>query len=192
MSTWQSGRPRRLRCKLHSTRDLDDAHDMPDELMQMNGAVDDDTLRLSYHLIRQRWTREDRTTAAAISPLKRPWDDPSTLSFESFTPMTVDSMSGIRQDVSSETLDLWSDLIKGTQTSNTADNAHAATNVTQTMHSIDSDDEGDECDSNADDEYAVLEPVLTFDESTTGPQIAGACCSTWPKSLSLQHSKSHL
>ena len=153
--------------------DLDDAHDMPDELMQMNGAVDDDTLRLSYHLIRQRWTKEDRTTAGAISPLKRPWGDPSTLSLESFTPMTVDSMSGIRQDVSSETLDLWSDLIKGTQTSNTTDNAHAATNVTQTMHSIDSDDEGDECDSNADDEYAVLEPVLTFDESTTGPQIAG-------------------
>jgi hypothetical protein len=87
--------------------------------------------------------------------------------------MTVDSMSGIRQDVSSETLDLWSDLIKGTKTSNTADNAHAATNVTQIMHSIDSDDEGDECDSNADDECAVLEPVLTFDESTTGPQIAG-------------------
>ena len=84
--------------------------------------------------------------------------------------MTVDSVSGIRQDV---TLDLWSDLIKGTQTSNTVDNAHAATNVTQTMHSTDGDDEGDECASNADDEYAVLEPVLTFDEPTTGPQIAG-------------------
>ena len=32
--------------------DLDDAQDMPDELMQINGAVDDDTLHLSYHIIR--------------------------------------------------------------------------------------------------------------------------------------------
>jgi hypothetical protein len=56
------------------------------------------------------------------------------------------------------------------------------------MHFIDSDDGGDDgrsaipsikavrkynCDSN-DDEYTVLEPVLTFDESTMEPQIAGA------------------
>ena len=41
------------------------------------------------------------------------------------------------------------------------------------MYFIDNDDGGDDCDSN-DDEYTVLEPVLTFDESTMEPQIAGA------------------
>jgi PIF1-like helicase len=152
--------------------DLDDAHDMPDEFMQMNGAVDDDTLRLSYHLTRQRWAKEDQRTATA---LERPWNDASTLSFESFTPMTVDSVSGIRQDVPNETLDLWSDLIKSTQASSasTAGNAHTATGITRNTNSIDSDDESDDCDSNADDEYAVLEPILTFDESTSGPQMEG-------------------
>jgi hypothetical protein len=42
---------------------------MPDESEQLNGSVGDDTLRLSYHLIRQRWTKENRITAAEIAPL---------------------------------------------------------------------------------------------------------------------------
>jgi hypothetical protein len=49
--------------------DLDDAEEILDERDQITGAVDDDTLRLSYHLIRQRWTREDCVTVADISPL---------------------------------------------------------------------------------------------------------------------------
>src|SRR5436309_15831472 len=85
--------------------------------------------------------------------------------------MIVDSASGIRQDISAETLKLWSNLIKGTETSNTASNAHTAMGVTQNMHYITNDND-DDCVSNADDEYAVLEPVLTFTKSITGPHVA--------------------
>jgi hypothetical protein len=35
------------------------------------------------------------------------------LSIESFTPIAINSAPGIRQDVSAETLALWSTLIKG-------------------------------------------------------------------------------
>ena len=52
--------------------------------------------------------KEDRATAADIAPLRQPWKDPPTLSIESFTPMAINSASGIRQDVSAETLTLWS------------------------------------------------------------------------------------
>src|SRR6266480_1592251 len=58
-------------------------------------------------------------------------------------------------------LKLWSNLIKGTEISNTVSNANTAIGVTQNNN--------DDCDSNADDEYTALEPVLTFTESTTGP-----------------------
>src|SRR6266480_6100335 len=149
--------------------DLDDTEDVLDDSVQINGAVDDNTLRLSYYLIRQRWLREDHVTAASISPLQQPWKGPSTLSIESFTPMIIDSASGIRQDVSAETLKLWSNLIKGTETSNTASNAHTAIGVTQNINN-----NNDDCDSNTDDEYAALEPVLTFTESTTGPHTIAA------------------
>jgi hypothetical protein len=84
-----------------------------DETTEINGSVDDDTLRLSYHLVRKRWAKEDRVTATDITPLLQPWDEPPTLSVESFKPTLVDSASGIRQDVSANTLKLWSDLIKG-------------------------------------------------------------------------------
>src|SRR5271163_4419954 len=43
--------------------DLDDSDEALDESVQINGAVDDDTLRLSYHLIRGRWIREDGSLA---------------------------------------------------------------------------------------------------------------------------------
>jgi hypothetical protein len=84
--------------------DLDDADDRVEDSELMNGSVDDDTLRISYHLIRRRWAEGDRITAADIPHLKQHWNDPIPLSIESFTPMIVDSVSGIRQDVSSETL----------------------------------------------------------------------------------------
>src|SRR5436309_10702404 len=138
--------------------DLDETEDVLDDSVQINSAVDDNTLHLSYHLIRQCWLREDHVTAASISPLQQPWKGPSTLSIESFTPMIIDSVSGIRQDVSAETLKLWSNLIKGTETSNTASNVHTAMGVTQNMDYINNDND-DDCDSNADDEYAALEPV---------------------------------
>ena len=89
-----------------------------------NGSVDDDTLRLSYHLIRARWTREDSIAAAGVHPLQQPWKGSPSLSIESFTPMLVDSASGIRQDVSAETLKLWSNLIRRAEASDTNSNAH--------------------------------------------------------------------
>ena len=60
-----------------------------------NGSVDDDTLRLSYHLIRARWTREDSIAAADIHPLQQPWKESPSLSIKSFTPMLIDSASSI-------------------------------------------------------------------------------------------------
>jgi hypothetical protein len=91
---------------------LDDADNMIEEPELMNGSVDDDTLRLSYHLVRRRWAKEDNITTAGIPHLQRHWNDPPPLSLESFTPMIVDSTCGIRQDVSNDTLKVWSDLIK--------------------------------------------------------------------------------
>src|SRR5271170_7675936 len=136
--------------------DLDDNDEALDESVQINGAVDDDTLHLSYHLIRGRWIREDGIAAADIQPLQQPWKESPSLSIESFTPMLVDSASGIRQDISAETLKLWSDLIRGADASNTNNDAHKVTGVTQNMNGNDNDD--DDCDSNADNEYAALEP----------------------------------
>jgi hypothetical protein len=97
--------------------------------------VDDDTLRLSYHLVRQRWAKEDRVTATDITPLLQPWDEPPTLSVEGFKPT-----SGIRQDVCADTLKLWSDLIKGVESQNAADSADTAGGVTQDMSDLDNDD----------------------------------------------------
>ena len=102
--------------------------------------MDDDTLRLSYHLVRQRWAKEDRVTATDITPLLQPWDEPPTLSVESFKPTLVDSTSGIRQDVSANTLKLWADLIKGVESQNTANSADTAGGVTQDMSDLDNDD----------------------------------------------------
>src|SRR6202046_1238860 len=54
--------------------DLEDTENMVDETTEINGSVDDDTLRLSYHLVRQSWAREDRITATDIPPLLQLWD----------------------------------------------------------------------------------------------------------------------
>ena len=167
--------------------DLDDSDEALDESVLENGTVDDDTLRLSYHLIRERWIREDSTTAASVRPLQQPWKEPPNLSIESFTPILVGSTSGIRQDVSPDTLKLWSDLIKGAEASNTNSNAHEVAGVSQNIYYHDNNDD-DDCDSNADDEYAVLEPALTFPESTIGPHVAGLAARTCgPESFPFAH-----
>ena len=137
-----------------------------DETAEINGSVDDDTLRLSYHLVRQRWAKEDRVTATDITPLLQPWDEPPTLSVESFKPTLVDSTSGIRQDVSANTLKLWSDLIKGVESQNTADSADTAGGVTQDMSDLDNDD-NDNWEDYEDNDQGTLDPVLTFTTSTT-------------------------
>jgi hypothetical protein len=49
--------------------DLDDADDRVEDSELMNGSVDDDTLRISYHLIRRRWAEGDRITGADIPHL---------------------------------------------------------------------------------------------------------------------------
>jgi hypothetical protein len=152
--------------------DLDAVDEVLDESAQENGTVDDDSLRLSYHLIRGRWIREDNIAAAGVRSLQQPWKEPPNLSVESFTPMVVDSGSGIRQDISADTLKLWSDLIRGAEASNTNSIAHDVTGVSQNINYHDGND-NDDCDSNADNDYAVLEPVLTFVESTTEPHAAG-------------------
>jgi hypothetical protein len=136
----------------------------------INGSVDDDTLRLSYHLIRGRWVREDRMFAAGISPLQQPWKEPPNLSIESFTSIPVDPASGVRPDISADTLELWSNLIRGAETSTSNNHAHKITDFTQNMNYDDNDDD-DDCDSNADNEYAALEPVLTFQEPTLRPRM---------------------
>ena len=68
------------------------------------------------------------------------------------------SSSGIRWDISADTLNLWSRLIKDAQLIR---DSH--------MDHVNNDDDDDDCDSNADNEYAVLKPVLTFGESATAP-----------------------
>src|SRR5579871_2826950 len=141
------------------------------ESMEINGSIDDDTLRLSYHLIRSRWVKEDSIAATGIHPLQQAWKEPPTLSIESFTPVLADLASGIRQDVSVDTLELWSALIKGAETSNTNSHGHKVTDIMHSTNYNDSDDNDDDCDSNADNEYAMLEPVLTFQEPITGPYM---------------------
>ena len=146
--------------------DPEDVDNTVDETTEINGSVDDDTLRLSYHLVRQRWAKEDRVTATDITPLLQPWDEPPTLSVESFKPTLVDSTSGIRQDVSANTLKLWSDLIKGVESQNTADSADTAGGVTQDMSDLDNDD-NDNWEDYEDNDQGTLDPVLTFTTSTT-------------------------
>src|SRR5467141_1086199 len=151
--------------------DPEDIENMVDETTEINGSVDDDTLRLSYHLVRQRWAKEDRVTATDITPLLQPWDEPPTLSVESFKPILVDSTSGIRQDVSANTLKLWSDLIKGVEAQNANDSADTAGGVTQDMSDLDNDDndndDNDDWEDYEDNDQGTLDPVLTFTTSTT-------------------------
>jgi len=139
--------------------DVDDDNSVLDESVQMSSSIDDDTLRLSYYLIKRRWIREDGVDAAGIRPLQQPWEESPDLTIESFTPMLVGSASGIRQDISAETLKLWSELIKGVESLNTNGDAYG-------------NNDNDDYDSNADNEYAVLEPVLTFAQSTMGRHTA--------------------
>ena len=151
--------------------DPEDTENMVDETTEINGSVDDDTLRLSYHLVRQRWAREDRITATDIAPLLRPWDEPPTLSVESFQPILVDSTSSIRQDVSANTLKLWSYLIKGVEAQNAADSVDAASGITQDMMDLDNDDD-DDWEDYEDNNNGALDPVLTFTTPTnTGSDI---------------------
>ena len=159
--------------------ELDEVEEeMLDASVQTNGAVDD-TLRLSYHLIKGRWTKEDRETAADFAPLHQPWKDPPTLSIENFTPMVTDSTSGVRRDVSAETLKLWAGLIKGVELSSTTGDAHTITSVAQDINSTDGNDSDEDCDSDADDEYAALEPVLTFTESTADQPYVAELAARW-------------
>jgi uncharacterized protein YabN with tetrapyrrole methylase and pyrophosphatase domain len=46
--------------------DPEDIENTVDETTEINGSVDDDTLRLSYHLVRQRWAKEDRVSKKEI------------------------------------------------------------------------------------------------------------------------------
>jgi hypothetical protein len=155
--------------------DPEDIENTVDETTEINGSVDDDTLRLSYHLVRQCWAKEDRprVTATDITPLLQPWDEPPTLSVESFKPILVDSTPGIRHDVSANTLKLWSDLIKGVEAQNADDSADTAPGVTQDMSDLDNDDNDNDNDDNDDwEDYedngqGTLDPVLTFTTSTT-------------------------
>ena len=76
--------------------DFGDNDEVLDEgSVQVNGSIDDDTLRISYHLIRRRWKKEDSIIAAGVRPLQQPWKEPPSLSIESFTPMQIGSVSGI-------------------------------------------------------------------------------------------------
>jgi hypothetical protein len=72
--------------------------------------------------------------------------------------------------VSSETLKLWSDLIKRAETANlnTTSNANTITGMAQDVTDTDSE----HSESNADDEYAALEPTLTFTDSVPEPDVA--------------------
>jgi hypothetical protein len=81
--------------------------------------------------------------------------------------MIVDSTCGIRQDVSNETLKLWSDLIKRAETANTTSNANTITGMAQDVADTDS-----EHNDNAEDEHAALEPTLTFTDSAPEPDVA--------------------
>jgi PIF1-like helicase/Helitron helicase-like domain at N-terminus len=141
--------------------DLDDADEMVAGSTVLNGSVDNDTLRLSYHLIKQRWTREDQIMTAKISLLQQRWQEPAALSLESFTSIPVDSEFGIRSDISAETLSLWSSLIGNTKTSKSTNNTQADTDVLLNINSVDTND-NDEDQSDADDEYSALEPALAF------------------------------
>ena len=46
--------------------DPEDIENTVDETTEVNGSVDDGTLRLSYHLLRQRWVKEDRVSKKEI------------------------------------------------------------------------------------------------------------------------------
>jgi hypothetical protein len=84
--------------------DGDDGDEILDEASDINGSVDDDTLRTSYYLIKRRWAKEDRSITAGFAALQQPWRDLPTISAESFTPIHIfDPTSGIRQDISSTT-----------------------------------------------------------------------------------------
>jgi PIF1-like helicase len=62
-------------------------------------------------------------------------------------------------------------LIKVADTSYSEGNEDTVTGTTQDMNNTDSV-HSDDCESNAGDEYAVLEPALTFTDSTTEPHVA--------------------
>jgi hypothetical protein len=142
-----------------------------DDGARVDGSVDDTSLCIASHLVRTRWRDQDGVAAAGIPALHEPWKEFPNLSLDNFTPTAVDTASGFRQDISTETLRQWSDLIKGANVSNTASDALEVTGVTENL--INTDNNEDDCDLDADNEYAILEPVLTFTEldSTTSPSV---------------------
>jgi Helitron helicase-like domain at N-terminus/PIF1-like helicase len=147
--------------------DLDNAQDTLDEVADINGtgingSVADDTLRLSYNLIRRRWITEDRSTVSDIEALRLPWQELPSLTIENYTPVAIDSVPGTRLDVTPDTLKQWSVLVNGGSVPIIPDSNQTAIDTIPNVDGFANNEVNDDAYSNADNEYAAVEPVLTF------------------------------
>ncbi|KAN0077647.1 hypothetical protein V8E54_005951 [Elaphomyces granulatus] len=110
-----------------------------DDGVRSDGSVDDTSLCIASHLVRTRWRHQDGVAAAGIPALHQPCQEEfPNLSLDNFTPTAVDTASGFRQDISADTLQQWSNLIKGTNVSNTTSDA---LEVTENLINTDNNNE---------------------------------------------------
>jgi PIF1-like helicase len=130
-----------------------------------------------YNLIRRRWTTEDRSTVSGIDALRLPWQELPNLTIENFTSVVVDSVPGTRLDVTPDTLKQWPILVNSGSVPIIPDSNQTAIDAIPNVDDFANNEVNDDADSNADNEYAAIEPVLTFMDPSAGtdlhiPQLA--------------------
>ena len=140
-----------------------------------DSSMDDNSLCMAYHLIRARWRDQDRADATDIRALHHAWKEFPGLTLDNFMPIEVDASSGVREDISAQTLKHWSDLIKKANVSNTTSDSLDGTGVMENENTADNDDNDNGYDVIADNEYTSLEPVLSYTnlQSTDDPDFDG-------------------
>jgi Helitron helicase-like domain at N-terminus/PIF1-like helicase len=170
----QTATEKAMREAVDSDVDVDDDNVEADDGMLNASAktkmnIDDDTLRLSYEVIKRRWRNDDDTIAAKIPALQLPWAPTADLSMRTFTPVVPHPTSGIRWNTSADTLKLWSNFIDSSRRSTSTSDSYAIPVNNDDDDDSNADTSDDDWDSDADNEYAILEPTLTFSETTTEP-----------------------
>jgi len=137
--------------------------DIADQYVPTKELIDDNTLHLSYSLIKSQWLKEDRLAAATVPALQQSFLPVSDIVSPTFTSLGGQSTCGFRQDIGPDTLKLWSDLLKSTNASSVGDNVEGDAN------------DGDDFNFGADEDSAYftpLQPILSFASSFPAPSVA--------------------
>ena len=169
---------------------IDEEQEEPEGTVMFS--TDIEALRSSFFLLKKRWAKEDANAAIGKSALER--RDYSPTGIATSQPIVLARASGIRQDISHETISCWRSLIEGAKqapvSTSSPDNGTANTqwnpleqNTEMGSEADCSDGEVDPYDDDEDlaNEFGILEPTIIFADPNSETSLANRAAELKPE-----------